>query len=389
MSRNTDPVTAVTQDAVDLRRAAHPPPSRPPGWTACARPSCDGAHRLPRPPARRPDRHGPGARRRSSTRSGPWPPAASGCGRRSPTGAGAARGRRAAGRGRRRGAPRRRRAGVRARQRAGPRRRHGRRAHPPRPPGHPRRLRRPARRATALAGDGDGVRHRRRDPARRPRAGLVRRAAAAARASRAAALARARAVWDTMRTEVTAGQYLDLLRAAGGLPGAARRADRGPLQERRLHRAAAAAAGRRASPAPAPRCWRPTPRSGCRWARRSSCATTSWACSATPRSPASPPTTTCARASGPCWSRSPRSAPTEAGRAAAARRRWATPPPGPRSSTRCAGCSRRTGARARVEQRIAERHRARPAPPSPPPRIADDARAALDALAVAATARTA
>ncbi|SNS07302.1 geranylgeranyl diphosphate synthase, type I [Geodermatophilus saharensis] len=33
------------------------------------------------------------------------------------------------------------------------------------------------------------------------------------------ALARARSVWDTMRTEVTAGQYLDLLRAAGGLPG--------------------------------------------------------------------------------------------------------------------------------------------------------------------------
>ena len=33
------------------------------------------------------------------------------------------------------------------------------------------------------------------------------------------ALARARPVWDTMRTEVTAGQYLDLLRAAGGLPG--------------------------------------------------------------------------------------------------------------------------------------------------------------------------
>ncbi|SDE95713.1 geranylgeranyl diphosphate synthase, type I [Blastococcus fimeti] len=33
------------------------------------------------------------------------------------------------------------------------------------------------------------------------------------------ALSRARVVWDTMRTEVTAGQYLDLLRAAGGLPG--------------------------------------------------------------------------------------------------------------------------------------------------------------------------
>ena len=35
----------------------------------------------------------------------------------------------------------------------------------------------------------------------------------------AESLTRARAVWDTMRTEVTAGQYLDLLRAAGGLPG--------------------------------------------------------------------------------------------------------------------------------------------------------------------------
>jgi geranylgeranyl diphosphate synthase type I len=33
------------------------------------------------------------------------------------------------------------------------------------------------------------------------------------------ALIRAREVWDAMRTEVTAGQYLDLLRAAGGLPG--------------------------------------------------------------------------------------------------------------------------------------------------------------------------
>jgi geranylgeranyl diphosphate synthase type I len=35
----------------------------------------------------------------------------------------------------------------------------------------------------------------------------------------APALARARGVWDTMRTEVMSGQYLDLLRAAGGMPG--------------------------------------------------------------------------------------------------------------------------------------------------------------------------
>jgi geranylgeranyl diphosphate synthase type I len=36
-----------------------------------------------------------------------------------------------------------------------------------------------------------------------------------------AALDRIRPVWDTMRTEVSAGQYLDLVRAAGGLPGPA------------------------------------------------------------------------------------------------------------------------------------------------------------------------
>jgi geranylgeranyl diphosphate synthase type I len=35
-----------------------------------------------------------------------------------------------------------------------------------------------------------------------------------------AALGRARSVWDVMRAEVMSGQYLDLLRAAGGLPGA-------------------------------------------------------------------------------------------------------------------------------------------------------------------------
>jgi geranylgeranyl diphosphate synthase type I len=34
------------------------------------------------------------------------------------------------------------------------------------------------------------------------------------------ALARARRVWEVMRSEVMSGQYLDLLRAAGGLPGA-------------------------------------------------------------------------------------------------------------------------------------------------------------------------
>ncbi len=61
------------------------------------------------------------------------------------------------------------------------------------------------------------------------------------------ALARARPVWDTMRTEVTAGQYLDLLRAAGGLPGpegalkVARYKSAGYTVQRPLHLGAAIA----------------------------------------------------------------------------------------------------------------------------------------------------
>lgn len=61
------------------------------------------------------------------------------------------------------------------------------------------------------------------------------------------ALARARPVWDAMRTEVTAGQYLDLLRAAGGLPGpegalkVARYKSAGYTVQRPLHLGAAIA----------------------------------------------------------------------------------------------------------------------------------------------------
>ncbi|MCO7219798.1 polyprenyl synthetase family protein [Klenkia sp. PcliD-1-E] len=61
------------------------------------------------------------------------------------------------------------------------------------------------------------------------------------------ALGRARPVWDTMRTEVTAGQYLDLLRAAGGLPGpegalkVARYKSAGYTVQRPLHLGAAIA----------------------------------------------------------------------------------------------------------------------------------------------------
>ena len=70
------------------------------------------------------------------------------------------------------------------------------------------------------------------------------------------ALPRARAVWDTMRTEVTAGQYLDLLRAAGGLPGpdgaltVARYKSAGYTVQRPLQLGAAIAGAGAGSPGP-------------------------------------------------------------------------------------------------------------------------------------------
>ena len=54
------------------------------------------------------------------------------------------------------------------------------------------------------------VRRRRRDPARRPVPGLVRRACCTRAASTRRRVARARPVFDEMRTEVTVGQYLDV-----------------------------------------------------------------------------------------------------------------------------------------------------------------------------------
>ena len=155
----------------------------------------------------------------------------------------------------------------------------------------------------------------RRDPARRPhpdgeRAGVRRRPrpAAVARAERA------RAVFDLMRTEVTVGQYLDVL--AQALPwGEDPAADEARARE--VIRAKAArysvehpiVARRGARRRGRGRARAGAGRSACRWARRSSCATTCWACSATPRPPASRRGTTCGRASAPCSSPAPSLAP--------------------------------------------------------------------------------
>ena len=164
---------------------------------------------------------------------------------------GLARGRRARPRRKRRHRPRRRLARAAPGLRADPRRRHGRQRHPPRQPAVHRRFA-AVHREAALGGT------RRRASAPRPRSCSATCAwSGATRCSRAAACPaerhrRGRPVFDVMRTEVMAGQYLDVLAQARGLDElerAARVRSRHPLQVRQVHDRAPAAprrgAGRR------------------------------------------------------------------------------------------------------------------------------------------------
>ena len=110
--------------------------------------------------------------------------------------------------------------------------------------------------------------------------------------------------------------------------------------------------------APARAARRPTPATACRSARRSSCATTCSACSATRPRPASRPATTCARASGPCWSRWRSSAATPAAGRAVLRRRLGDPRARRRrASTRCARSSSTPGRSPRSRTLIADADR--------------------------------
>ncbi|HEX2072924.1 MAG TPA: polyprenyl synthetase family protein [Geodermatophilus sp.] len=202
----------------------------------------------------------------------------------------------------------------------------------------------------------------------------------------AAALTRARAVWDTMRTEVTAGQYLDLLRAAGGLPGAqgaltvARYKSAGYTVQRPLQLGAAiAGAGARAAEF--------------------------YTAVGLPLGEAfqlrddvlgvfGDPAVTGKSADDDLREGKQTLLIALAEEAAddAGRRLLADSLGNPEADEKQFDALRRlietTGARARVEERIAERTAlARAAIAAAP--IADDARAALDALAVAATSRTA
>ncbi len=102
-----------------------------------------------------------------------------------------------------------------------------------------------------------------------------------------------RAEFNRMRTEVTAGQYLDILEEASWRRIPRPRRSPGPIGSSSTSRRSTASrrrsrSARRSAVRPR-RSSRRCARSGCRSASPSSCATTCSACSATPRSPASPP----------------------------------------------------------------------------------------------------
>ena len=191
-----------------------------------------------------------------------------------------------------------------------------------------------------------------------------------------------------MRTEVTAGQYLDLLRAAGGLPGpdgaltVARYKSAGYTVQRPLQLGAAIAG---AGPEVAEACTAIGLPLGEAFQLRDDVLGVFGDPAVTGKSAdddlrEGKQTLLIALAE---EARRRRRAP------AARRRRWATPTPAPSSSTRVRRLLESTGARARVEERIARADRRRPATAIAAAPLAADARAALDALAVAATSRTA
>jgi geranylgeranyl diphosphate synthase type I len=201
-----------------------------------------------------------------------------------------------------------------------------------------------------------------------------------------AALARARGVWDTMRTEVMSGQYLDLLRAAGGLPGpegalvVARYKSAGYTVQRPLQLGAALAGA--------------APEVGECYSAIGLPLGEAFQLRDDVLGVFGDPSVTGKSADDDLREGKQTLLVALAEEAAdAGGRRLLTdalgnPAAGPEEFDALRGLIEDTGARARVEQRIAERtDLARAAIAAAP--IAGDARAALDALAVAATARAA
>jgi geranylgeranyl diphosphate synthase type I len=202
----------------------------------------------------------------------------------------------------------------------------------------------------------------------------------------AAALARARGVWDTMRSEVMSGQYLDLLRAAGGLPGpegaltVARYKSAGYTVQRPLHLGAAIAGA-------APRVAESYTAVGLPLGEAFQLRDDVLGVFGDPRITGKSADDDLREGK-----RTLLIALAEEAADAGGRRLLASalgnPDADPAQLDALRGLIESTGARARVEQRIEDRTaQARAAIAGAP--IAEDARAALDALAVAATTRAA
>ena len=197
-------------------------------------------------------------------------------------------------------------------------------------------------------------------------------------------------VLDSMRTEVLAGQFLDLVAQSSGSSEVATSAARGHLQVSQVHGRTPAPARRRPPRRPVPAdSTRPSgprsPATGSRSASRSSSATTYSACSATRARPASRSSTTCGKASAPCCWPWPGSGPTRT-QAAVLDRCVGDPALTERAAGQVREVITDTGALAECEQMISVNLKEALSALDGAP-ITAEAKSALADLAIAATAR--
>ncbi len=203
--------------------------------------------------------------------------------------------------------------------------------------------------------------------------------------------ATARAEFIRMRTEVTVGQYLDILeerawRRAVRRGAAHPRRTRDRLQVGEVHGRVAARDRRRHRRRDRRRSSTRCAGSACRSASPTSCATTCSASTATPRSPASRAATTCARASAPCSSRS-RASDSPPDSAACSTSSSAIPTSAPSRSRCCSARSPTAAPSTRSSALIADNVARATAVLADAP-FSRDAQAELGALAKAVTRRS-
>lgn len=202
----------------------------------------------------------------------------------------------------------------------------------------------------------------------------------------APAQARVAPVWSALRTEVLCGQLLDVSAEAAGAEDldTPLRINQYKTASYTVERPCTSAPP---SPAPTTPSSPPTAPSAATSASPSSCATTSWACSAPPRRPANPPATTSSRANAP--SCSPPHCDTPTPRTPTPRNSCApgSAPPHPRRTHRHAHRHHRRRSRRPHRTRHHPPHRPRPGHPRHQQRH-PHAKEQLTAMAISATQRT-